>query len=357
MVSSKRSLPECGNSATFPRNSRGPHDPPGPSHWRRTDLLHGRRIGCPGGVLGHASRLLRNDCADTRFGITTAGPAGVFATHAEVGGSTIAAFAETRRAVRPSLAIQKAAGQQLVERTHTTHQIASGAFSAVWANDGGNKVTRDELRGSTANPNVSNSVWDGEKIRIFGGRNEVLGFNVILEARSQGVPSVAVSLDSLDGPKGAQDQVAAGQRQRRLQLGRPRNRVVLRSLSRDQGTEPGLLRIVRRAAHSAAIPSPLERTRQGQRDLGRSSRSQQALSGNRGTARIGRSVFRRYGNQSKRVGRRLRAENRDCGTLSWIAADSRKRSPHPEYSRRTHRAGFHAPRLAYEQDDDRRGPA
>ena len=61
-------------------------------------------------------------------------------------------------------------------------QAASG-ITAVWANTGEDKVTRDELR-ATRGANVTNSVWDGTKISIFGGRNEVVSFNLILEAAS-----------------------------------------------------------------------------------------------------------------------------------------------------------------------------
>src|SRR5579862_1578101 len=79
---------------------------------------------------------------------------------------------------------------------------ASSAISAVWANEGGDKVTRDELR-ATANPNsVLNSVWDGTMIRQFGAKNEVVSFNVILEASTQSATNVSVALSHLVGPGG-----------------------------------------------------------------------------------------------------------------------------------------------------------
>src|SRR6185503_14173750 len=55
-------------------------------------------------------------------------------------------------------------------------------LSAVWANDGGDKVAQEELRAARGSPSVRNKVWNGERIRLFGARNEVLGFNVVLEA-------------------------------------------------------------------------------------------------------------------------------------------------------------------------------
>jgi hypothetical protein len=81
----------------------------------------------------------------------------------------------------------------------------SGATSitAVWANEGGDKVTRDELR-ATGHPSaVTNSVWDGHCIRTFGAKNEVVSFNVVLEAATSKAAKVSVSLTSLTGPGGA----------------------------------------------------------------------------------------------------------------------------------------------------------
>jgi len=79
---------------------------------------------------------------------------------------------------------------------------AAAGLTAIWANTGEDKVTRDELR-ATNGATVTNSVWDGTKISIFGGRNEVVSFNVILEAGSSGASNVTVSFNSLTGPSGA----------------------------------------------------------------------------------------------------------------------------------------------------------
>jgi len=73
----------------------------------------------------------------------------------------------------------------------------------VWANDGGDKVTRDELR-ATGDPGaVYNSVWDGTTISLFGARNEVVAFNLVLEAPTSDATGVNVNLTSLTGPGGA----------------------------------------------------------------------------------------------------------------------------------------------------------
>ena len=50
--------------------------------------------------------------------------------------------------------------------------------------------------------NVKNSAWDGSKISIFGARNEVVAFNVILEAGSSAAGNVTVSFNQLTGPSG-----------------------------------------------------------------------------------------------------------------------------------------------------------
>ena len=73
----------------------------------------------------------------------------------------------------------------------------------VWANEGGDKVWRSELRASDAPNAVLNSVWDGTGISLFGARNEVVAFNLVLEAPTASATNVGVSLTSLSGPGGA----------------------------------------------------------------------------------------------------------------------------------------------------------
>jgi hypothetical protein len=73
----------------------------------------------------------------------------------------------------------------------------------IWANEGGDKVTQDELRASDDANSVLNSVWDCSKIRLFGGRNEVVSFNLVLEAPISTVTDVDVSVSTLNGPGGS----------------------------------------------------------------------------------------------------------------------------------------------------------
>jgi len=72
-------------------------------------------------------------------------------------------------------------------------------LSAVWATDGGDKVTREELRATDDGDAVENALWDGETIVVSGARNEVVGFAVIVEAGNGDAGQVDLRLDRLEG--------------------------------------------------------------------------------------------------------------------------------------------------------------
>jgi hypothetical protein len=64
----------------------------------------------------------------------------------------------------------------------------------VWAVNDSEKIARDDL----ANPNKGgNSAWDGSRIRLYGARNEVLAFQVIVESGDSGIQQLSVSLPTL----------------------------------------------------------------------------------------------------------------------------------------------------------------
>jgi hypothetical protein len=90
---------------------------------------------------------------------------------------------------------------------------STGHISAVWANEGGDKVSQDELRVSNKTENLTGTVlnraWDGNTIKLTGARNEVVSFNLVLEAASAAASNVAVSFDTLVGPNGAKIQTTA----------------------------------------------------------------------------------------------------------------------------------------------------
>lgn len=100
-------------------------------------------------------------------------------------------------------AIPPATNVDLNQTCATGTTKTGGKLCSVWANDGGDKITRDEDRGSKSATAVLNSVWNGEKISLFGAKNEVVNFNTILESTT-GASSVAVSFDKLVGPNGAE---------------------------------------------------------------------------------------------------------------------------------------------------------
>src|SRR6476646_441917 len=80
-------------------------------------------------------------------------------------------------------------------------------ISGVWANEGGDKVTRDELRATNHTENLTgkviNRAWDGTTVLLSGARNEVVSFNLVLEAAHAAAENVTVSFDTLTGPNGA----------------------------------------------------------------------------------------------------------------------------------------------------------
>src|SRR5919201_3739215 len=71
---------------------------------------------------------------------------------------------------------------------------ATASVGRVWAVNDGEKVERDDLK----NPNkASNSAWDGRKIKLFGARNEIIAFQVIVEADRQGIERLTLALREL----------------------------------------------------------------------------------------------------------------------------------------------------------------
>lgn len=71
---------------------------------------------------------------------------------------------------------------------------ATSRVNAVWAVNDGEKVERDDL----AHPaKASNSSWDGSTVHVFGGRNEVLAVQLIVESGTAGIGALQVSLPVL----------------------------------------------------------------------------------------------------------------------------------------------------------------
>lgn len=83
-------------------------------------------------------------------------------------------------------------------------QFARGSVRTIWAVNDGEKVERDDL----SNPNKSsNSAWDGRKVKIFGARNEIIAFQLIVEADDNGINRLTVTLPRLT-QKGGKARIA-----------------------------------------------------------------------------------------------------------------------------------------------------
>src|SRR5580698_651650 len=80
---------------------------------------------------------------------------------------------------------------------------SSSNITAVWANEGGDKITQDELRATNHTENLTghviNRAWNGNQIALSGARNEVVSFNLVLEAGGPAAANVSVSFNSLQG--------------------------------------------------------------------------------------------------------------------------------------------------------------
>jgi hypothetical protein len=64
----------------------------------------------------------------------------------------------------------------------------------VWAVNDGEKIDRDDQHHPAKS---GNSAWDGKKVRIFGARNEIVAFQVIVEADRDGIKSLSARLPEL----------------------------------------------------------------------------------------------------------------------------------------------------------------
>ena len=76
---------------------------------------------------------------------------------------------------------------------------ASASVREIWAVNDGEKIERDDLN----NQNKSgNSTWDNHRIKIFGARNEIIAFQLIVEADKDGLTALSVALPELRQTRG-----------------------------------------------------------------------------------------------------------------------------------------------------------
>ena len=78
-------------------------------------------------------------------------------------------------------------------------EITNPVPARIWAADGGDKITREEHRAYDNNlAGTTNSVWDGSTVSLFGARNEVVSFVLIIEASDTPINGVTASFDTLN---------------------------------------------------------------------------------------------------------------------------------------------------------------
>ncbi|HEX7317577.1 MAG TPA: hypothetical protein VF297_26990 [Pyrinomonadaceae bacterium] len=70
----------------------------------------------------------------------------------------------------------------------------AGQPARVWAVNDGEKVERDDLLNRNR---ASNSAWDGRRIKIFGARNELVAFQLMVEAGAEGIGELRVAFPEL----------------------------------------------------------------------------------------------------------------------------------------------------------------
>src|ERR1700730_17203687 len=79
-------------------------------------------------------------------------------------------------------------------------QTPNSGIGAIWAINDSEKIDRDDLQSPQE---ASNSVWDGHRIKIFGARNEIIAFQLIIEANARGINKLTVALADLKQKNGA----------------------------------------------------------------------------------------------------------------------------------------------------------
>ena len=77
-------------------------------------------------------------------------------------------------------------------------QLAEAGLRRVWAVDDSEKVRKYDLSHPLAD-SPQNPVWDGARIRLFGARNEVVAFQLIMEAGPQGAADLDLRVSGLIG--------------------------------------------------------------------------------------------------------------------------------------------------------------
>ena len=135
--------------------------------------------------------------------------------------------------------------------------VCCGAVSAgvrrVWAIGDGDKVDRDD----TIHPGrAGNAVWDGTSIRLFGARNEIVAFQLIVEADGSGIRALSATLPELRSDSDAHPLPRT--RPRPIRRRRPSDPALLRPLHARADAVARVLDLGAGIACGAAGPDRME---------------------------------------------------------------------------------------------------
>jgi len=73
---------------------------------------------------------------------------------------------------------------------------APSGITRIWAVDDSEKIKKEDLENPLAN-DLNNTVWNNNTVNIFGAKNEIIAFQLIIQANSSGVDQVNVEISDL----------------------------------------------------------------------------------------------------------------------------------------------------------------
>jgi hypothetical protein len=85
-------------------------------------------------------------------------------------------------------------GASLVVALLLLASTANAGIRRIWAVNDGEKIERDAKNHPAS---ARNSVWDGRVVRVFAARNEVVAFQVIVEADARGIGALSLQLPAV----------------------------------------------------------------------------------------------------------------------------------------------------------------
>jgi hypothetical protein len=94
---------------------------------------------------------------------------------------------------------------------------ARAGVRAIWAVNDGEKIAPDERESAFK---AGNSTWDGKTVKLFAARNEIVAFQLVVEADAQGIETLTVALPELASPLST-IRYTPGDRDPTRYLGRP----------------------------------------------------------------------------------------------------------------------------------------